>query len=96
MVAAFLLSSQWPMSTSCPPSGSLSADEYVRAFLHEGGREFRDKASSLSERMLDYELDWAMNTPWTVDLSVGADDNDALGDDSTPEMPAQDTWNDSE
>ena len=94
MVAAFLLSSQWPLSTSGPLGGPVSADEYVRAFLHEGGGEFRDQTSSLSERLLDYELDWAMNTPWTVDLSVGGDDNEALGEEPAPEMPNQDTWND--
>ena len=94
MVAAFLLSSQWPMSTSGPLGGPMSADEYVRAFLHEGGGEFRDQTSSLSERLLDYELDWAMNTPWTVDISVGGDDNEALGEEPAPEMPTQDTWND--
>lgn len=97
MVAAFLLSSQGPLSTSGPPGGAMSADEYVRAFLHEGGRDFRDQTNSLSERLLDYELDWAMNTPWTVDISVGGDDNEAtLNEEPAPEMPNQDTWNDSE
>lgn len=93
MVAAFLLSSQVP-STSSSLGRPMSADEYVQAFLHEGGGEFRDQTSSLSERLLDYEMDWAMNTPWTVDISVGADaDNEAVGEDAVPEMPSQETWN---
>lgn len=94
MVAAMLLSSQLPVSTSGLANRPVSADEYVRAFLHEGGGDFRDQTSSLSERLLDYEVDWAMNTPWTVDLSVGVDADNEAADEPTGEMPSQEPGGD--
>jgi hypothetical protein len=93
MVGAFLLSSQLP-STSGSFGRPISADEYVRAFLHDEGGEFRDQTSSLSDRLLGYEMDWAMNTPWTVDISVGSDaENEAACEEPASEMPSQETWN---
>ena len=94
MVAAFLLSGQFS-GTSGSLGRPMSADEYVQAFLHEGGGEFRDQTSSLSERLLGYEVDWAMNTPWTVDLSVGSDaENEAACEEPASESPLQDTGGD--